>query len=45
VLGGPEVLAVIAVLLVVVAPVVFTFVLVLQRRLRARTRGGPAARR
>lgn len=44
-IGGPEALAVIAVLLVVVAPVVFTFVLVAQRRLRARTRGGPGARR
>ena len=43
-IGGPEALAVVAVVLVVVAPVAFTFVLVVQRRLRAR-RGAPEARR
>lgn len=43
-IGGPEGLAVVAVLLVVVAPVAFTFVLVSQRRRRAR-RGVPEARR
>jgi hypothetical protein len=38
--GGVELVAVLAVLLVVVAPVVFTLVLVAQRRLRARLRRG-----
>lgn len=43
-IGGPEAMAVIAVILVVVAPVVFTLVLVAQRRLRAR-RGAAEVRR
>jgi hypothetical protein len=38
--GGLELMVVLAVLLVVVAPVVFTLVLVVQRRLRARLRRG-----
>jgi hypothetical protein len=41
VIGGPEALAVVAVLLVVVAPVLYTFVLVVQRRLRASRRRPP----
>jgi hypothetical protein len=36
VIAGPEALAVVAVVLVVVAPVIFTLVLVAQRRLQAR---------
>lgn len=43
-LGGPEALAVVAVVLVVLAPAAYTFVLVVQRRLRAR-RGAVGGRR